>query len=229
MTLAALDLLAFACHTVLDLLEPPWQAAREAAAKRTSFFGHIHADRLRRLSLPGGPPPIPHDLHHPAQLLELLDDRIRHGFSGFVIFQGFAGGQIFLHFCAALAESRAGRPSATRLRSSRKWRVREGASLRLGLGAALLRRPAPGVRDPFGIAARNDPEGVTTRRERDPAVDRNRSARVGAKREISRRAVTDAAPIAEERSSTIARILVSQKKIPSNFLKTKKSRDRHCG
>ena len=41
MTLPALDLLAFAWHTVLDLLEPPWQAAREAAVKRTSFFAHI--------------------------------------------------------------------------------------------------------------------------------------------------------------------------------------------
>jgi hypothetical protein len=41
MTLAALNLLAFAWHTALDLLEPPWQAAREAAAKRTAFFAHI--------------------------------------------------------------------------------------------------------------------------------------------------------------------------------------------
>jgi hypothetical protein len=41
MTLAALNLLAFAWHTVPELLEPPWQAAREAAAKRTSFFAHI--------------------------------------------------------------------------------------------------------------------------------------------------------------------------------------------
>ena len=41
MTLAALNLLAFAWHTLLDLLEPPWRAAREAAAKRTSFFAHI--------------------------------------------------------------------------------------------------------------------------------------------------------------------------------------------
>jgi hypothetical protein len=41
MTLAALNLLAFAWHTVLELLEPPWQAARQAAAKRTSFFAHI--------------------------------------------------------------------------------------------------------------------------------------------------------------------------------------------
>ena len=41
MTLAALNLLAFAWHTVLDLLEPPWRRAREAAAKRTSFFAHL--------------------------------------------------------------------------------------------------------------------------------------------------------------------------------------------
>ena len=41
MMLAALNLLAFAWHTVLELLEPPWQAARQAAAKRTSFFAHI--------------------------------------------------------------------------------------------------------------------------------------------------------------------------------------------
>jgi hypothetical protein len=41
MTLAALNLLAFAWHTVLDIVEPPWQAARQAAAKRSSFFAHI--------------------------------------------------------------------------------------------------------------------------------------------------------------------------------------------
>jgi hypothetical protein len=41
MTLAALNLMAFAWHTALDLLEPPWRAAREAATKRTSFFAHI--------------------------------------------------------------------------------------------------------------------------------------------------------------------------------------------
>ncbi len=41
MTLATLNLLAFAWHAVLELLEPPWQAAREAAAKRTRFFAHI--------------------------------------------------------------------------------------------------------------------------------------------------------------------------------------------
>jgi hypothetical protein len=41
MTLAALNLLAFAWHSALDIVEPPWQAARQAAAKRSSFFTHI--------------------------------------------------------------------------------------------------------------------------------------------------------------------------------------------
>src|SRR6201988_5199091 len=41
MMLATLNLLAFAWHTVLDSVEPPWQAARQAAVKRTSFFAHI--------------------------------------------------------------------------------------------------------------------------------------------------------------------------------------------
>lgn len=41
MTLAALNMLAFAWHTMLDLLEPPWRKAREAAEKRTSFFAYV--------------------------------------------------------------------------------------------------------------------------------------------------------------------------------------------
>jgi hypothetical protein len=41
MNLAAFNLLAFAWHSILDLLEPPWQAAREAAAKRTRFFTNL--------------------------------------------------------------------------------------------------------------------------------------------------------------------------------------------
>jgi hypothetical protein len=41
MTLAALNLLAFAWHSALDLIEPSWRAAREVAVKRTSFFAHI--------------------------------------------------------------------------------------------------------------------------------------------------------------------------------------------
>jgi hypothetical protein len=43
MMMAGFNLLAFAWHSVLDLLEPPWQAAREAAAKRTRFFTHLVA------------------------------------------------------------------------------------------------------------------------------------------------------------------------------------------
>jgi hypothetical protein len=41
MMLASLNLLAFAWHTALELIEPPWIAAREAATKRTSFFAHL--------------------------------------------------------------------------------------------------------------------------------------------------------------------------------------------
>jgi hypothetical protein len=41
MMLAALNLLAFAWHSVLDIVEPPWQAARQAAEKRSSFFAHL--------------------------------------------------------------------------------------------------------------------------------------------------------------------------------------------
>jgi hypothetical protein len=41
MTLAALNMLAFGWHTVLDLLEPPWRRAREAAEKRMSFFAYL--------------------------------------------------------------------------------------------------------------------------------------------------------------------------------------------
>ena len=41
MTLVALNMLAFAWHTVLDLLDPPWRRAREAAETRTSFFAYL--------------------------------------------------------------------------------------------------------------------------------------------------------------------------------------------
>jgi len=41
MTLAALNLLAFAWHTVLDILEPPWKRAREAAETRKGFFAYL--------------------------------------------------------------------------------------------------------------------------------------------------------------------------------------------
>ena len=43
MTLAAFNLLAFAWHTALDIVEPPWQRARAAAAARKSFFAHIQS------------------------------------------------------------------------------------------------------------------------------------------------------------------------------------------
>lgn len=41
MTFAALNLLAFAWHNLLDLLEPPWKAAREKRAVRAAFFADI--------------------------------------------------------------------------------------------------------------------------------------------------------------------------------------------
>jgi hypothetical protein len=37
-TLAAMNLIAFAWHNVLDVLGASWNAAREAAGKRTTFF-----------------------------------------------------------------------------------------------------------------------------------------------------------------------------------------------
>ncbi len=59
MMLAALNLLAFARHTVLESLEPPWQATREAAAKRTSFFAHILALTTYVVFPSSKPSPIP--------------------------------------------------------------------------------------------------------------------------------------------------------------------------
>jgi hypothetical protein len=41
MTLAALNMLAFAWHSMLDILKPPWRKARQAADKRTSFFAYL--------------------------------------------------------------------------------------------------------------------------------------------------------------------------------------------
>ena len=41
MTFAALNLLAFAFHTICDCLEAPWTAAREAKRARKRFFEHI--------------------------------------------------------------------------------------------------------------------------------------------------------------------------------------------
>ncbi len=41
-TFAALNLLAFAWHTLLDLVEPPWKAARDKIAIRTGFFAEMN-------------------------------------------------------------------------------------------------------------------------------------------------------------------------------------------
>jgi hypothetical protein len=38
---AAMNLLAFACHTANDCLENLWQQARDAKGSRSSFFQHI--------------------------------------------------------------------------------------------------------------------------------------------------------------------------------------------
>ena len=56
MTLAALNVLAFAWHTVLDLLEPPWRKAREAAEKRMSFFAYLATLRIIPISSKPSPP-----------------------------------------------------------------------------------------------------------------------------------------------------------------------------
>jgi hypothetical protein len=79
MTLAALNLLAFAWHAALDLLEPPWQAARAAAAKRTSFFAHLLIDDLCRLSFVGRFPRSPHHLHDPPGTAQNPENRTMHG------------------------------------------------------------------------------------------------------------------------------------------------------
>lgn len=41
MVLVGLNLLAFAWHSALDLIEPPFRAAREVGAKRRRFFAHL--------------------------------------------------------------------------------------------------------------------------------------------------------------------------------------------
>jgi hypothetical protein len=121
-------------------------------------------------------------------------------FRGSMIFQGFAGRKISHRFSyPAFAESRAGRPSATRLRSSRKWRVREAAVAVEFRARARSHAPSPSRNArPFGIAAWNRPQ-------RNPqAVDRNGPARVGANEESRGARSRNAAPIAEERSCKIA-------------------------
>jgi hypothetical protein len=79
MMLAALNLLAFAWHAALDLLEPPWQAASEGAAKRTSFLAHLLTltTYLCRLSLMGGLPRSPDHLHHPPGTTQNPQNRMK--------------------------------------------------------------------------------------------------------------------------------------------------------
>src|SRR6202035_4806401 len=67
MTLAALNLLAFAWHTVLELLEPPWQASRSGGQANQLLRPHPHVERLRNLSLLAGFPQIPRHLLDPAR------------------------------------------------------------------------------------------------------------------------------------------------------------------
>ncbi len=78
MTLAALNLLAFAWHTVLELLEPaPGRplTCGEAAVKRLSFFAHILmlTGAYVSLSLLAGFSQIPRHLLDPADLIKAGD------------------------------------------------------------------------------------------------------------------------------------------------------------
>ena len=140
------------------------------AALAESRAGRLSATRLRSSRASSGR--LPHDR---------VGARI---FRGFLIFQGFAGrktGKFRIGFPSPPSpKSRAGGPSETRLRSSRKGLVREAAvpvEFRARARSHAHRRPAPGMRDPFGIAAWNRPQ-------RNPqAVDRNGPARVGANEE----------------------------------------------
>jgi hypothetical protein len=109
---------------------------------------------------------------------------------------------------------RSGRPAFGRAGSARprgRCRGRVGARA----GPALHRHSAPGMRDSLGIAAWNGCQRGTT-----PAIDRNGSARAGANEKSRDVRSRGAAPLAEERSSTIAQIPGSRKKITSQFLKS---------
>jgi hypothetical protein len=79
MTLAALNLLAFAWHSVLDLVEPKWQAARQAAAKRSSFFAHM-LTLTTYVVFPSWPTFLsPGHLHDPPVAAPNPENRIRPG------------------------------------------------------------------------------------------------------------------------------------------------------
>ena len=76
MTLAALNVLAFAWHTVLDLLEPPWRKA-EAMEKRMSFFRlPRNHDEIRRLPCLVRSPQGPRHLHNPTRTPQNPKNRV---------------------------------------------------------------------------------------------------------------------------------------------------------
>ena len=113
-------------------------------------------------------------------------------FYGFVIFQGFAGRKIFpSEFRAAFAESGVGRSSATCLRSGRKRLVREAAIAIEFPARSRSSHPAPSRTKKrttvFGAIAWTSHRGTTR-----PSTG---MGRLGPKREISWRAVMDAAPM----------------------------------
>ena len=150
------------------------------AALAESRSGRLSGPRLRSSRIFSGRP-----------LRDRAGARI---FRGFVIFQGFAGRP-------PSPKSRAGRPSATRLRSSRKWRVREAAVAVEFRARARSHAPSP---------SRSRNARPFRHRRVEPAAEeppgrRPQWACAGrGQRGISRRAIKDAAPIAEERSCTIA-------------------------
>ena len=68
MTLAALNMLAFAWHTILDLVEPPWRKAREAAQKANPLLRPSHnPDHLRHLPRLVRSPRSSRHLHNPPR------------------------------------------------------------------------------------------------------------------------------------------------------------------
>jgi hypothetical protein len=66
MTLAPSNLLALAWHIVLELLEPPWLAARSGGQADQLLRPHSHAERLRPLSVLADFRQIPRHLLDPA-------------------------------------------------------------------------------------------------------------------------------------------------------------------
>ena len=77
MILAGLNLLAFAWHTLLEIRDPPWRAARQAAAKANQLLRRSpHPDNLCRLSRLAGLVPVPRHLHHSTRTAHKSKNRI---------------------------------------------------------------------------------------------------------------------------------------------------------